>query len=123
MIQVKKWQRLCTLFLYFGFICTLFFLPGSAFPKNDWFSKIWFDKWVHIGIFTVLTFLSGWAFSLKEKKALILLILAAVAYGFLVEIIQDRFIKNRSYDLGDLLADTIGSLSGSWFWNKRYIKK
>jgi len=111
------------LILYFLFISVLFFLPGSAFPHEDWLSKIYFDKWVHIGLFTVLSFLACWAFLLNKKKEQGLLLFITVLYGLLVEIIQYKFIPNRSYDLGDLLADTVGSSIGILVWLKRYVKK
>ncbi len=50
----------------------------------------------------------------------------ATYYGFAVEIIQDRLIKNRSYDFADWAADFIGSSVGIITWSvagKRYVKK
>jgi VanZ family protein len=47
--------------------------------------------------------------------------MVAVAYGLSIEIIQDRLVTNRSFDLGDLLADFIGSIIGVWLW-VRYKK-
>ncbi|MGH2554003.1 MAG: VanZ family protein, partial [Chitinophagaceae bacterium] len=40
-------------------------LPGTAFPKENWFDKIWLDKWIHIGLFAVLAALWCWAFLKK----------------------------------------------------------
>jgi len=31
-------------------------IPGSSFPKENWLEKIWFDKWVHIGMFAIMVF-------------------------------------------------------------------
>jgi VanZ family protein len=123
MLPLKFKFKITLLFFYFSFISVLFFLPGSAFPKEDWLSKIWFDKWVHIGLFVVLSFLSCWSFLLLQKRQLFILLFITICYGLLVEVVQDRFISNRSYDLGDLLADTIGSSLGILFWVRRYIKK
>jgi VanZ family protein len=103
------------------FFTILFCLPGSAFPKEDWFSKIWFDKWVHIGIFLVLLFVWFRALQIKSLQAYILIVIIALAYGFTIEIIQDRFIPNRSFDMGDLIADAIGSVVGILLWD-RYKK-
>ena len=50
------------------------------------------------------------------------ILMAAAVYGFSVEIVQDQFIANRSFDVGDWIADIIGSFAGLWFWD-RYIKK
>jgi uncharacterized protein YfiM (DUF2279 family) len=42
-------------------------------------------------------------------------------YGLLIEIIQDQYITNRSFDWGDWFADMAGSITGILLW--RYIKK
>ena len=42
-------------------ICTILLtLPGTSFPKEDWLDKIWFDKWVHIGLFGGMVLLWCW---------------------------------------------------------------
>ena len=123
MVHLLSKYKLPILLFYFLFISVLFFLPGSALPKEDWLSKIYFDKWVHVGLFCVLSFLSCWAFLLKNRKDFLLLLVVTICYGFLVEVIQGYFVPNRSYDLGDLLADTTGSILGILVWVKGYIKK
>jgi len=107
--------------LYFTFISVMFFLPGSVLPKEDWLSKIYFDKWVHVGFFTVLLVLWLWAKMPAKSKAWWFIVAAAV-YGIAVEIIQYRFVPNRSFDMGDWAADMTGSFIGLWFWYT-YIKK
>ncbi|MGZ8557770.1 MAG: hypothetical protein ACXWWC_05535, partial [Chitinophagaceae bacterium] len=32
-------------------------LPGSAFPDDGWLDKLWLDKWVHVGMFAIMTIL------------------------------------------------------------------
>ena len=84
---------------------------------------IHFDKWVHFGIFTILTFGICWAAKTSGTKTLVSVLVFAMLYGICVEIIQDQFIINRSFDIGDWAADTAGSISGVWFWKIRYKKK
>ena len=103
-------------------ISVLFFLPGSALPKEDWLNKIYFDKWVHFGFFAVLVFLWRFYFPANRRYPGILLFLAFI-YGLSVEVIQHFFVENRSFDTGDLLADMLGGVLGIRLWNKRYIKK
>ncbi|HYH16267.1 MAG TPA: VanZ family protein, partial [Flavisolibacter sp.] len=100
-----------------------FTLPGSAFPQSGWMGAIGFDKWVHIGLFSLFTFLICWAVQIMAKRALLITFISAVVYGILVEVVQDQLIVNRSFDLGDWGADIVGSFIGVWFWNLRYIKK
>jgi VanZ family protein len=105
--------------LYLIIISVIFFLPGSAFPQESWFDKVYLDKWIHVGIFFTLAFIWLWALRYQApNKILIFLIL----YGLSVEVIQGLFISNRSFDLFDLLSDTIGSVAGILL-SRGYIKK
>ena len=115
--------RLTLAVLYFLFISFLFVLPGSAFPKDDWLHKIWFDKWVHIGLFAGLALAWSWALGLDHKRNLYIVFGVLAIYGMVVEGVQHFFVANRSYDIGDWIADLVGSVLGLWFWYRRYIKK
>ena len=119
----SKNLRLALAVLYFLFISVLFVLPGSAFPKDDWLAKIWFDKWVHIGLFAGLALAWCWALGVARKKALYIVCFVLAFYGIVVELVQHFFVPNRSYDIGDWIADLIGSVLGLWAWFRRYIKK
>ena len=115
--------RLAFLLLYFLLICFLFFIPGSALPEGgNWMSAVYFDKWVHAGIFAVLTFATGWTGNISSIFALLLIFFASMSYGIIVELIQDHFIANRSFDWGDWLADGGGSVVGLVLW-RRWWKK
>ena len=117
---VAKWAKPLAV-IWLLIITVLFFLPGSALPKENWLDNIHFDKWVHVGFFAVLLFL--WRFYLPHRtKYNILMLIAALAYGVGVECIQHYFIANRSFDLGDVMADMFGAFAGLFVWG-RYIKK
>lgn len=106
--------------LWLLIISVLFCLPGAALPSGDWLNNISFDKWVHVALFTVLLFL--WRFSFGDAiRATVLLFMVACFYGLGVELVQHFFISNRSFDLGDLMADAIGGALGLWLWH-RYKK-
>ena len=104
-------------------------LPGSALPKEDWLSKIWFDKWVHIGMFAILIILYSRALSKNyhghKKLAIVFtgLGIAGFAYGIGMEFIQKYFIANRYFDWGDIIADGVGCAGGVLFSIREYIKK
>ena len=117
----KNWKTLAI--VWFVFISVLFFLPGSALPKEDALDKIYFDKWVHTAFFFILIFLGRYALPVFNTKANRSILLLALTYAFGVELIQKYFIPNRSFDLGDVLADMVGSLVAVVFWTRRYIKK
>lgn len=106
-------------------------LPGTAFPTEDWLDKIWFDKWVHIGMFGLLVLLwcLSWR-SLKQNadkqylvKAFWTIAVIFLLYGIGIEFIQKYFIPFRSFDVTDIAADAVGSTLGALFSIRRYIKK
>jgi len=103
-------------------ISILFFLPGSALPKENWFDKIYIDKWVHVGLFAVLIFLWRSSFNWDINTYNLFLLLAAVLYGFLVEVVQLYWIPNRSFDMYDVLSDASGSIVGLLVWLGVYRK-
>ncbi|HMG68347.1 MAG TPA: VanZ family protein [Chitinophagaceae bacterium] len=90
-------------------------LPGTAFPKEKWFDSIWLDKWVHIGLFSTLVFLWCWFATKikgKENRRFLEIAIYFFLYGIAMEFVQKYFIPNRSFDVGDILADGIGCVSG-----------
>lgn len=116
------------LVLWFVISTVLLTLPGSAFPQENWLGKIWFDKWVHIGMFAIMTFLGCWAIHKKYiairkfRQSFLLIGLSCLFYGIVMEFVQKYFIPNRSFDGGDIIADGIGCVVGVLYSHKRYIK-
>lgn len=100
----------------------LFFLPGSALPQENWLHAIYFDKWVHIGLFAMLIFLWKSSFNSNLDNYNLILLLLALLYGLSVEFIQKYFVPNRSFDLYDVLADMAGSIVGLIVWLRAYKK-
>jgi VanZ family protein len=97
-------------------------LPGTDFPKEDWLDKIWFDKWVHIGMFSLLTWLWCCAFPEKNGITFYLLGSSCLLYGIIIEFVQRYFIVNRSFDIGDIIADAAGVTMGLLIFFRRYKK-
>ncbi len=104
-------------------------LPGSAFPPEKWLAKLQFDKWVHIAMFAIMVFLGCWSMHKKYtatgklRTAFIWIGLVSLIYGIGMEFVQRYFITNRSFDNGDIVADTIGCTIGVLYSIRRYIKK
>jgi VanZ family protein len=99
-------------------------LPGSSFPTESWLDKIWFDKWVHIAMFSILVFLFCWGIQKKPdgqklKKTFLIIAFTALFYGVIMEYVQQNFIPNRSFDTGDIIADVIGCFAGWWLAKKQ----
>jgi len=88
-----------------------------------------FDKWVHIGLIAIMSFLFCWGISKRKKhdekkrRNFIITGLICLGYGIMIEFIQRYFIPNRAFDMGDIIADGVGSLAGVIFSIRMYIKK
>ncbi len=123
---MKKHVGFGLAFLYLLVTLWLFTLPGSAFPNNDWFDTLQVDKWVHATLFFGLC----WLFmnpilsinksSYSKIKIFIVISSLAIGYGISIEIIQRDYIPNRSFDIWDIVADTIGSIL-AFIWFKRKL--
>lgn len=96
------YRLLCLLFLILaniGFVAELNGVRiGQGIPQ--------FDKYVHFGIFLVLTAL----FWKSLKPAVWKLILVMAIYGALVEVVQEYFTR-RTGDVWDWVADMAGVLT------------
>jgi VanZ family protein len=113
---------------WFFIVLVLTCLPGSDLPKVGWLDKIYFDKWVHIGLFGVLTFLFCWPFYKSDFSTqqrtyyFIKIAMAASIWGLTIEFIQRFYLSGRSFDLLDWAADSLGALIALWFCTKKFIK-
>ena len=99
----------------------LFCLPGEEFPEKSWFELIYLDKWVHVGLFAVLVLLWSLPMSHRVKdqsrlrNVLIWIMLSFICYGIIIEVIQGRYIPNRTFGVDDMVADAIGCGVGFFF--------
>ncbi|AZQ59090.1 hypothetical protein EJ994_09820 [Maribacter sp. MJ134] len=79
-----------------------------------------FDKIVHFGFYFVMVVLGVFAFDEQFKnrfgpqKGLIFMLIFAIAYGVIIEVLQAGFTANRQGDVLDAIANTLGALSGMW---------
>jgi VanZ family protein len=112
-ISIKKFMPGVAWFII---VLALTCLPGKDVPKISWLDIIYFDKWVHMGLFGGLTFLFCWPFyksSFSEKQRIYYFIKIALAvsiWGLTIEFIQRFYIPGRSFDLLDWAADSFGAL-------------
>ncbi|HEX7457474.1 MAG TPA: VanZ family protein [Ginsengibacter sp.] len=113
---------------WFFLVLVLTCLPGNDLPKIGWLDKIYFDKWVHIGMFGGLTFLFCWPFyksqfSNRQRLYYFIKITIAVSiWGLTIEFIQKFYVTGRSFDLLDWAADSLGAFIAFLFCRKWFIK-
>jgi len=104
-------------------------IPGSAIPKENWLDKIWADKWVHIGLFSIMVILWCRAMHMRGystqqlRKQFIWIVILTATYGTGMEFVQKYLVSNRSFDIGDIVADTVGAIIGWMISLRWYIKK
>ena len=109
-------------------VTILLCIPGTKFPKITWLNKIWFDKWVHIGLFAMLVVAWCLAYSSNSisekplKNIFLRIAILGLLYGVIMELIQHFYIPFRSFDYGDIVADAVGCIGG-YFFSGKYIKK
>jgi len=90
-------------------------MPNNDIPKLGFLDAIHFDKWVHAGLFGMLTILLSWPFrKLFPARHSIFLSIAitALLYGITMEYVQKYLTTDRDFDYADMIADGVGCLIG-----------
>lgn len=106
---------------FIGLLCAI---PGQDLPQSDWFELLKFDKFVHASLFGVLVFLLVRGFRKQTsnifffKRAGIIALLLAIFYGGILELMQEAFFENRTADIYDFIANSVGSFIGLWWVTK-----
>ena len=105
-------------------VLVLTLMPASDVPRIGWAERLAVDKLVHAFLFGVQVILLALAFSgrpawRRRAHPYLLALLAAVAFGALVEILQELMGLGRHADVLDLLADAAGAVAGLTFLHWR----
>ena len=103
----------------------LLIMPGSDIPKSSLFDILYFDKWVHVGMFGLLTIVWGYPFLKKYKrsaKVFCKISVIIIVYGVAMEFAQKYLAVGRSFDILDILADCVGSVIAC-YWLISRLKK
>jgi hypothetical protein len=113
---------------WFFIVLVLTCLPGKDIPKIGWLDTIYFDKWVHAGMFAGITFLFCWPFyksgfsNEKRINYFIKIAISASIWGLTIEFIQRFYIAGRSFDLLDWAADSLGAVIALLFCRKKLVE-
>ncbi len=126
-MQKKSIKKFLPGIAWLFIVLVLTCLPGDDIPSAEWLDTIYFDKWVHVGMFGVLTVLFCWpfyrsGFSSKQRLDYFIRIsLAASILGLAIEFIQRFYVPGRSYDLLDWAADSLGALIAFFFCKRIFL--
>lgn len=114
--------------IWFFLVLVLMCLPAADIPDVDmWLQKIYFDKWVHAGLFGVMAFsfiypLTKIPLNQKTKRKLALKIVIGIClWGFVTELIQKYLLNDRSFDPLDWGADCLGAIIAYLFCKTKFL--
>lgn len=98
--------------LWFLIIFILCATPGQYIPSANWMELLSVDKFIHAGIFFILTALFLLTAIKQQQSAgmLIVWICLSIFYGAGLEWMQANIFSNRSADWQDVIANSFGSL-------------
>jgi hypothetical protein len=93
--------------LFIAFLCGL---PGKDIPHISFLELLSFDKFVHASVFLILVLLIQNAISKtpNKKNALAYALCFSIPYGGVLEILQQELFEDRTADLFDFIANTVG---------------
>jgi glycopeptide antibiotics resistance protein len=95
-----------------AFLC---FIPGSDLPRISWAELVSLDKWVHLSLFFFL-FTFWWLCFPRHSYIIIAL---CILYGGALELMQGYLFSERSADVFDFIANSLGVMLG-WVMCTKY---
>ena len=109
------------------FILIICGIPGDDFPRLDFLDWLRPDKLVHLFIFGLLCyllirgFLKQEAIGFLKSNPNVWAVCISIAYGVLIEVLQEYIFIHRSGDVRDAIADAIGAFIGLWCFH--FVRK
>lgn len=110
------------------FTIILLCLPGSAFPSKGLFNLDipHLDKVIHVILFGgvilfwCLYFIHKKDWSKTRRIKILAIAFCTIALGVCLEYVQFSYIPNRSFDRGDILANSLSTIAfGIFFYFRR----
>ncbi|HUR11536.1 MAG TPA: VanZ family protein [Flavitalea sp.] len=105
-----KFLPVCWTLLTIVLLC----LPGSALPGGGLFNIPQLDKVAHLILFGGIALLWIYQFRHQGKatfpKMLMTVVALTILLGIIMEFVQLNYIPNRSFDVGDIIADAAGAI-------------
>ncbi len=106
--SLNQWMRFLISLAYLSLVVYLELMPASFVPE---FRFPGTDKVIHACMYFGLTFLVCWTFHAeKNHYRVFLIVLIAVTWGILMEIVQFEMKYGRSFEWIDILSNSLGAL-------------
>jgi VanZ family protein len=110
--SIPQWLRITLSLIYLIIVAFLSLLPPNDFPDIPLFPGA--DKVVHTCMYLGLTWLACWSMHAEKKRVwYFLIVLFSISWGVLMEIFQYLMHLGRSFDVYDILGNSIGTLIGA----------
>ena len=112
--------------LLIAFLCLT---PGKALPQWEWADLLSIDKFVHVLMFGILSYLLARGLRDREVrvwpdgKVLLVAGMLAFVYGGLMELLQELPGLGRRGDVVDLTANTIGAVAGAFLVSRYWARQ
>jgi len=103
-------------------VLALCLAPGKDLPQFPLLDQIHVDKLVHFSMFGGFTLF--WALGFSDSGVtrmfpyLLFFTLLAISLGIAVEFMQKYWIPGRDFEIGDMVADSIGALTAALLFRK-----
>ena len=112
LFSIPKWLRITISLFYLTCVALLSLLPPDDFP-SQLPSFPGADKLVHICMYFGLASLTCWSMRAEaQHRWYYFVILFAICWGITMEIFQLIMHVGRSFEMFDILANSVGSLIG-----------
>lgn len=117
-----KIRRFLPFLVWLVAILVASFMP-SQHIRSSWFLFPNEDKFIHFCMYFGLSFLFVWAYGKDRKTSVIFLLIVTIVtslFSGAIEILQP-IISNRTSDISDFIANSLGALFGSFIfvWKRR----
>ena len=98
-----------------AFIASSCLLPPSIFKPFTFQSLLGLDKFIHLVLYFV--FVQLWVLNLEKinRKNKLVILLIGIIYGIFIELMQSAMNIGRSYEIDDMIANTLGCILGIVF--------
>ncbi len=111
LFSIPQWLRVTLSLVYLSVIAFLSLLPPDDFPELPLFPGA--DKIIHTCLYLGLAWLVCWSMHAEFKRIwYFLIVLFTVSWGFIMELSQLMMHMGRSFDLFDIIGNSIGALIG-----------
>lgn len=98
-----------------AFIASSCLLPPSLFKPFTFHNLLRLDKFIHLVLYFV--FVQLWILNLEKinRKNKLVILLIGIIYGIFIEVMQSAMNIGRSYEIDDMIANTLGCILGIIF--------